>query len=1066
MTVTDPNSRKYTLTWTGSHITGLADTAGRQITYGYDDSGNLTDVYGVGTTRTPVLKDDDHAKYTYDANHLMTSMRTPANFAGSPTAVTSMVYDSAERVHTQTDPNGHTTTFTYGPDGGLATGQTLTTDPAGHKKLDTYQNGLLISETKGYGTSDAGTTSYTYDPVTLGVTTQTDPDGGAETFTYDDQGNKTSESNALGFTTNYVYDGAGNLLETIDPNGVATVNQYDQSGHIPVGAAGVLDLTSTTITRANNVVESTTGNFGPAPIRTANFYYDDAQHPSDRTRVVDPNGKTATAAFDAFGDKISVTDAAGDKAQSGYDTETGWLTSTVDENGTAAGVNPGCTPPAKGCTSYRQDADGNVIATTDPLNHTNSATYDADGNKTSTTDANHHTTVSTFDPAGQRVKVTQPDNTTQITDYNSDGTISDTVNGLNAKTTYGYDGQGRENSRTDPDNRTTRSHLDPAGRVVTSTDATGRVTTIGYDPAGETQSVKYSDGVTPNVTYGYDPDGHRVTMTDFTGTSTWTYDAFGEVVAQTQGSGAAVAYGYDDDGNQTSITYPGHASPVVRTFDDAGRLKTVVDWNDNKTTFGYDNDGTPRTTTYPNGTTVTDGVDDADQLISTTAVTGATTVFSATYGRDPVGQLSNRAVGSASQSFGYNAKEQLASDGSAAYSTDAADNPTTVGATTQSFDAAGQLCWTLPGATAPNPTCATPPAGAATVTFDGVGNRKTAGSATYGYDQAARLTTFTGPSTSATYRYNGDGLRTSKTVGGVTTTFVWDNGGTPNILTDGTTSYLYGPGRLPIEQIGTSSSSWFVHDQIGSTLALLDGAGAVAGSYTYTPYGVATSSGSASTPLRYTGQYTDSESGLVYLRARYYDPATALFISVDPLLDTTRTPYTYAGGNPLQYADRTGLSFWDSIGLGLAIGGAIIGGIGCAILEPCGAIVAAGVGVAEVGAGLAIGVAAAAGAGAAVLMGGTMYAATGGGGLDDSVLRNWDSGDNYDDDGRTTSSSRENQQQEADSAWNEIVRRVRQLTGKTLTNADRRAWHGNIHDLGGRYQEILREGLRMFGCGE
>jgi YD repeat-containing protein len=52
--------------------------------------------------------------------------------------------------------------------------------------------------------------------------------------------------------------------------------------------------------------------------------------------------------------------------------------------------------------------------------------------------------------------------------------------------------------------------------VLTSTDPENRVTTIGYDPAGETKSVKYSDGVTPNVTYGYDPDGHRVTMTDGT----------------------------------------------------------------------------------------------------------------------------------------------------------------------------------------------------------------------------------------------------------------------------------------------------------------------------------------------------------------------------------------------------------------------------------------------------------------------------------------------------------------------------------------------------------------------
>ena len=46
-TVTDPANRRFTLTWTGSHITGLTDTAGRTVTYAYDAAGNLSDVFGM-----------------------------------------------------------------------------------------------------------------------------------------------------------------------------------------------------------------------------------------------------------------------------------------------------------------------------------------------------------------------------------------------------------------------------------------------------------------------------------------------------------------------------------------------------------------------------------------------------------------------------------------------------------------------------------------------------------------------------------------------------------------------------------------------------------------------------------------------------------------------------------------------------------------------------------------------------------------------------------------------------------------------------------------------------------
>ncbi|SEC06121.1 RHS repeat-associated core domain-containing protein [Amycolatopsis tolypomycina] len=167
-----------------------------------------------------------------------------------------------------------------------------------------------------------------------------------------------------------------------------------------------------------------------------------------------------------------------------------------------------------------------------------------------------------------------------------------------------------------------------------------------------------------------------------------------------------------------------------------------------------------------------------------------------------------------------------------------------------------------------------------------------------------------------------------KTVNGTSGIFTWDDNKTPNVLTDGTNDYLYGPGGLPVEQIGAGGPSWFVHDGLGSTIGLLNAVGAVTGRYDYTPYGVATFTGTTSTPLQFTGQYTDTESHLLYLRARYYDPATALFLTVDPLVDRTGTPYAYAGDNPLVAIDPTGLGFWDivtDVGEAVVIGAVDIG---------------------------------------------------------------------------------------------------------------------------------------------
>jgi RHS repeat-associated protein len=71
---------------------------------------------------------------------------------------------------------------------------------------------------------------------------------------------------------------------------------------------------------------------------------------------------------------------------------------------------------------------------------------------------------------------------------------------------------------------------------------------------------------------------------------------------------------------------------------------------------------------------------------------------------------------------------------------------------------------------------------------------------------------------------------------------------------------------------------------------------------------LAASTGVASTPFGYAGEYTDP-TGLIYLRARYYDPATGQFLAIDPNIDTTHQPYLYAGGNPINFTGPTGLAW-------------------------------------------------------------------------------------------------------------------------------------------------------------
>jgi RHS repeat-associated protein len=863
--VSDPAGRSLTFSYDSSNrITQVSDSSGRTVSYGYDGSGNLSTVTDVNGGKW---------SYGYDSGHLLTTISDP-----NGNTVLTNTYDTQGRVVSQKDGLGQITSFAYAP------GVTTVTSPAGNVTKDFYTGTELNQETRGVGTPQQATWQYGYDGNTDGLTSVTDPNGHTSTATYNSAGDQLTSTNALGHEASYNYDSLNDLTWFQDPNGVRTTLTYD--------AAGNLQSIATPINSTN---------------QTWTFTYGDSSHPGDVTKITDPNTNATTLSYDMYGDLASATDAAGDETTFAYNT-IGQRTSMVSPDGNATGANP-----ADYTTSYRYDPAGDLLSVTDPLSHTTTYGYDADQNLTSVTDADNHKTGYAYDAANQLTTVTRADGTTLTDGYDKDGNLTAQTDGAGNTTTYTYDPLDRVASMTDPLNHTTSYAYDGAGNLTSVTDPLNRVTSYGYDKANDLTSITYSDGQTPNVTYGYDNDGQRTSMTDGTGTTTYSYDALHRLTSTKDGAGHTISYGYDLANNETSITYP-NGKTVTRTFDPANRLTSITDWLSDKTSFAYDPDSNLLATTFPSTTAGADSYayNQADQLTSINMTQGQSSLATLSYTRDPLGLVTNEnqtgLPGPASTSYSYTQLNQLQTAGTNSYSYDKADNPTQLDGTNgYSYDQANELT-------------SSP---AATYSYDQLGERTTAtptgGQPTgYGYNKAGELTSFTPPTaTPSTFAYNGDGLRTTTTTGSTSNTITWDQtADLPLTLTDSQNSYLYGPDDLPIEQISSSGTpSYLHHDQVASTRLITSQNGNTTATFTYNPYGsLNTGTGTTTTPIGYAGQYTDPQTHLQYDRARYYDPATGQFITRDPIESLTRQPYSYAQDNPINGTDPTGLCGTGSIG--------------------------------------------------------------------------------------------------------------------------------------------------------
>jgi RHS repeat-associated protein len=934
-TVTDPNSHVWKDVYANNVLTQRIDPAGDTTTFVHNtslDNTSVTAPAGGATTMTydsrgnlltataPASLGSAEKTFTYDSQNNVSTVTDATgkltsygyDSAGNTTSVSldgtqtaGYTYNSDGQILTSTDGNGKTTTNTYDSNGNLDS----VTDPLGNETTYTYDTkGRVLAKVDPLGNCSGCaaanyTTTYTYN-ANGDLLTETDQLGHTTTYTYDDAGRKTSVTDANGHTTSYAYDNANHLTQVTGPD--------------PDGAGSL-----------------------PAPVTT--YAYDAA---GNKLTQVDPRGNvsgatavdyTTTYTYNSNNQLTSTTTPTGDKTTYSYDAN-GNLTSTVDPRGNVTGG-----APADYTTTYTYDAAGRQLTSTDPLGHTTTSTYDDVGNLETVDDANNHTTSYTYDAAGRIRTVTAPDSGVTTYTYDGNGQQLTRTDDNNHTTTNAYNDGGQLTQVTGPDpdgggsqtapvttyaydrNGNQLTTVDPKGNATgTSGDGT---TAYSYDRANRLIGVDYSDS-TPDVSYAYDADGNRTSMTDGAGTVTYSYDNENQLTSASRGSDT-FSYAYDPAGDITTRTYP-DSTTTTYTYDHDNRLATTASGG-NTTSYAYNPAGQLTTTTLPsgNGYTETRSYDKAGRLTEVKNATASSTLTDFTQTLDPVGnptQILRSGATSETATYSYDANDRLtgvcyqmscpnSNDPYIRWTYDTVGNRLTEtrpsGTTTYTYNDADELT----------------AAGSTNYSYDQNGNQTAAGSRSFTYDLANRLATATLSSTTTTYSYDGDGSRLQASTGtgaSQKTNYLWDTnavGGLPQLALerDGNNTllrrYIYGNRRITMT---SSSNAYYYHyDPIGSVINLTNASGTTQWSYSYEPYGgirteTQNDPAAPKNPMRFAGELADGAS-LYYLRARQYDAAVGRFLQHDPAINGTsdrrESEYSYVGGAPTVMIDPSGMTF-------------------------------------------------------------------------------------------------------------------------------------------------------------
>jgi RHS repeat-associated protein len=886
-------------------VSASLDALGRRSVPHYDNAGRVTEQitnYVDGNPATGTADTDLVSRTEYDAVGL--PVTTTLNYVNG-------VWDSAHpdedlRTVTRYDELGRTS-----------------------KVIENYVDSVS-------GTNEVDTdriTEYRYDAVGNLVAT-IDPLGRVDVTIYDALNRPTTQirnctdSNGLPSTvsTNCVTGHGTNNDENI-----RTSTSYNSRGQVDINQDGLNRVVHTTYDPLGRVTEYVLNESGSYVPTNVQYHYE--------------------YTYTTLGYTVVITDPLQNVTKSEYN-RAGWLVQQTDATNRAV--------------TYSYDGLGRVIASTDALGHQTRTIYDALGRgskevanwQNGTVDTADGTdrdliTETVYDRASRRVAQVAPDG--RRTDFSYDSldrliSVTENVNGAvspsNVTTSYSYDRRGLLASVTDANlharsfthsaagwvlnetdslNRTTSYTYDKAGRRLTKVDPRPVTVSYSYDKENRLNSISATNLTT--ISYAYDVSGRRTSMVDETGTTSYTYNGLDNLTQTAHSVDGNVNYGYDLLGRRTSLTSSQSGAPYIAfEYDAAGRLENVKQ----ATGAGqpqslvahadYDAAGRLEDIERANGADTTYSYDNANRVNSLTTTQGIsnTTLTDFDYSLNRLGQVTtaSETIGQASRTitYTYDGLQRL---------TGAAESPgTTYG---YSFDAAGNRT----GVTHNGTTVETRTYDAANQVsntgwqYDAAGNLLGDGTRTYTYDPLNRLTSIElNATTTQGYSYNGDGVLASESVTAsqsvTSTRYVIDvSGGLPdnlgatrsNSLGSTSTWYIHGWGQELNDQT-SSTTTWYLADRLSSTRATIDNAGGLLSGYNYDPYG--SPEGSAAIPrYGFTGEQQSVETGLVYLRGRWYNPGSGRFQTTDKFSGWLTEPqslhrYMYVNNDPVNLVDPTG----------------------------------------------------------------------------------------------------------------------------------------------------------------